>query len=206
MPKSSQVQKKENSREIRPSLQLVEDISHRADEQGCRKLVTVTADEEGRLYAEGEKTYGLAVATSCLLQPITGDRVSAIVDGAQLIITDILSRQQTNAVMTLNSQQSSLRIMAPEIELHGERKLMLHSPSFMLLTRSSQWFADTLHQISRHLFVRSEHASRKVEQTDETRAKHIVQDAQQSLVMTSEIGSLKSSAVLKIDGGQVHVG
>lgn len=208
MSKSSPVQRQRKGygSETRPPLQLVGDISHREDEQGCRKLVTVAADEEGTLYAEGLDAYCLKVASSCLLQPMAGDRVSVIVDATQLIITDILSRQQANAVMTLGSQQANLRIIAPEIELYGERKLMLHAPSFTLLTRSSRWIADTLHQISRHLFVRSQHASRKVEQTDETRAKHIIQDAQQSLIMNSEIGSLKSSAVLKIDGGQVHVG
>ncbi|HGM5168711.1 TPA: DUF3540 domain-containing protein, partial [Serratia marcescens] len=52
----------------------------------------------------------------------------------------------------------------------------------------------------------SKHASRRVEETDEVLAKHIIQDARQSLVINSEIGSLKSSAVLKIDGGQIHMG
>ena len=61
-------------------------------------------------------------------------------------------------------------------------------------------------QISQRLFVRSKHASRRVEETDEVLAKHIIQDARQSLVINSEIGSLKSSAVLKIDGGQIHMG
>ncbi|MGP2741388.1 DUF3540 domain-containing protein, partial [Serratia nevei] len=82
----------------------------------------------------------------------------------------------------------------------------LRSPHFTLLTRSSRWVAETLHQISQRLFVRSKHASRRVEETDEVLAKHIIQDARQSLVINSEIGSLKSSAVLKIDGGQIHMG
>ena len=37
--------------------------------------------------------------------------------------------------------------------------------------------AETLHQISQRLFVRSKHASRRVEETDEVLAKHIIQDA-----------------------------
>ncbi|MGN7973005.1 DUF3540 domain-containing protein [Serratia sp. 22264] len=175
-------------------------------EQGSRKVVTLEADANGGLYVDGMRAYCLAVATSCLVRPLEGDRVCVIVDGTKLVITEILSRRQENTLMTLDSRCASLRIVAPEIELHGAKRLMLHSPDFTLLTRSSRWIADTLHQISQRLFVRSGYASRKVDQTDEVQAKHIVQDADQSFVMKSEIGSLKSSAVLKIDGGQVHVG
>lgn len=141
-----------------------------------------------------------------LVQPLAGDRVCVIVDGDKLVITEILSRQQANAVMTLDSRCANLRIVAPEIELQGGKRLTLRSPHFTLLTRSSRWVAETLHQISQRLFVRSKHASRRVEETDEVLAKHIIQDARQSLVINSEIGSLKSSAVLKIDGGQIHMG
>lgn len=174
--------------------------------QGSRKVVTLASDASGVLYIDGMRTYCLMVATSCLVQPLDGDRVCVIVDGGQLVITEILSRRQVNAAMTLDSCGARLRIVAPEIELHGSKRLTLRSPNFTLLTRSSRWIAETLHQVSQRLFVRSQHASRKVEQTDELQAKHIMQDARHSFVMKSEIGSLKSSAVLKIDGGQVHMG
>ncbi|AQT65930.1 type VI secretion-associated protein, TagC family [Serratia marcescens] len=175
-------------------------------EQGGRKVVTLAADANGGLYVDGMRAHSLAVATSCLVQPLAGDRVCVIVDGDKLVITEILSRQQANAVMTLDSRCANLRIVAPEIELQGGKRLTLRSPHFTLLTRSSRWVAETLHQISQRLFVRSKHASRRVEETDELLAKHIIQDARQSLVINSEIGSLKSSAVLKIDGGQIHMG
>lgn len=171
-----------------------------------RKVVTLAADANGGLYVDGMRAHCLAVATSCLVQPLAGDRVCVIVDGDKLVITEILSRQQANAVMTLDSRCANLRIVAPEIELQGGKRLTLRSPHFTLLTRSSRWVAETLHQISQRLFVRSKHASRRVEETDEVLAKHIIQDARQSLVINSEIGSLKSSAVLKIDGGQIHMG
>ncbi|EMH4929499.1 DUF3540 domain-containing protein [Serratia ureilytica] len=175
-------------------------------EQGGRKVVTLAADANGSLYVDGMRAHCLAVATSCLVQPLAGDRVCVIADGDKLVITEILSRQQANAVMTLDSRCANLRIVAPEIELQGRKRLTLRSPHFTLLTRSSRWVAETLHQISQRLFVRSKHASRRVEETDEVLAKHIIQDARQSLVINSEIGSLKSSAVLKIDGGQIHMG
>lgn len=175
-------------------------------EQGSRVVVDVQAHASGQLYVNDMPAYGLTVATSCLVQPLAGDRVYGVVDGQHLVITAILSRQQADAVMTLDSRCASLRIVAPQIEIEGSQRLTFHSPNFTLLTRSSRWVADTLHQVSKRLFIRTQHASRKVEQTDETQAKHIVQDAEQSFVIKSEIASLKASAVLKIDGGQVHVG
>ena len=173
---------------------------------GSRRVFTLQADTAGNLYAEGARTFSLTVATSCLVQPLAGDRVCVIFDGALLVITEILSRREMGAALTLTGGGSALRIVAPEIEMHGTRKIKLQSLDFTLLTRSGRWVSDTLQQISRRLFVRSGHASRRIEQTDEVQAKHIVQDAEQSLVIKSEIGSLNASAVLKIDGGQIHVG
>ena len=170
-----------------------------------RKVVTLAADANGGLYVDGMRAH-CGGRHQLPVQPLAGDRVCVIVDGDKLVITEILSRQQANAVMTLDSRCANLRIVAPEIELQGGKRLTLRSPHFTLLTRSSRWVAETLHQISQRLFVRSKHASRRVEETDEVLAKHIIQDARQSLVINSEIGSLKSSAVLKIDGGQIHMG
>lgn len=175
-------------------------------EQGSRHIVTVSAEAAGRLYVESLQHYRLTIAVSCLVQPMAGDRVCVIADGRCLVITEILSRQQTDTAMTLECRSAHLRIVAPEIELHGRKRLTLKSPDFSLLTRSSRWVAKTLHQVSQCLFVRSQHASRQVEGTDTLQARHIRQEAQQSLVMQGEMASLKASAVLKIDGGQVHVG
>ena len=109
-------------------------------------MVTLAADANGGLYVDGMRAHCLAVATSCLVQPLAGDRVCVIVDGDKLVITEILSRQQANAVMTLDSRCANLRIVAPEIELQGGKRLTLRSPHFTLLTRSSRWVAETLHK------------------------------------------------------------
>lgn len=177
-----------------------------APEQGSCVVVDVQAHANGQLYVVDMPAYGLKVATSCLVQPLAGDRVYGVVDGQHFVITAILFRQQADAVMTLDSRCANLRIVAPEIEIEGSRRLTFRSSDFTLLTRSCRWVADTLHQVSKRLFVLTQHASRKVEQTDETQAKHILQEARGSYVMKGEIASLKASAVLKIDGGQVHVG
>ncbi|HFI5335096.1 TPA: DUF3540 domain-containing protein [Serratia liquefaciens] len=186
------------------SLQLIN--KNLLTEQPVRKVVILVADANGVLYVDNMEAYSLVVATSCLVQPLAGDRVCVVVDGSLVVITDILFRQQENEIITLGDHRATLRIVASEIELCGGKRLTINTPELTLLARSSRWIAETLQQISQRLFVRSQHASRQIAQTDEVMAKHIVQDAQQSFVMKSEIGSLKSSSVLKIDGGQVHVG
>ena len=125
-------------------------------------MVTLAADANGGLYVDGMRAH-CGGRHQLLVQPLAGDRVCVIVDGDKLVITEILSRQQANAVMTLDSRCANLRIVAPEIELQGGKRLTLRSPHFTLLTRSSRWVAETLHQISQRLFVRSKHASRRVE-------------------------------------------
>lgn len=171
-----------------------------------RQLATVAADVHGRLYLEGQPSARLKVAVSCLVQPLAGDRVCVIEDDGALIVTEILARRQPDAVVTLGSRRAALRIEAPELELRGARRLTLRSPQLTLLTRSGRWIAHTLQHLSRHLFVRAQHAHRQVEHTDRLQAKHVVQEAQQSLLIKSETGALHASAVLKIDGGQIHMG
>ena len=168
-------------------------------------MVTLAADANGGLYVDGMRAHCSAVATSCPVQPLAGDRVCVIVDGDKLVITEILSRQQANAVMTLDSRCANLRIVAPEIELQGGKRLTLRSPHFTLLTRSSRWVAETLHQISTPVCAQQ---ARKPAGGGNRRG---AGEAHHSgcptiLVINSEIGSLKSSAVLKIDGGQIHMG
>ncbi|HGM5910951.1 TPA: DUF3540 domain-containing protein, partial [Serratia marcescens] len=54
-------------------------------EQGGRKVVTLAADANGGLYVDGMRAHCLAVATSCLVQPLAGDRVCVIADGDKLV-------------------------------------------------------------------------------------------------------------------------
>ena len=169
-------------------------------------MVTLAADANGGLYVDGMRAHCLAVATSCLVQPLAGDRVCVIVDGDKLVITEILSRQQANAVMTLDSRCANLRIVAPEIELQGGKRLTLRSPHFTLLTRSSRWSRrNAAPNLSTPVCAQQ---ARKPAGGGNRRgageAHH--SGCRQSLVINSEIGSLKSSAVLKIDGGQIHMG
>lgn len=175
-------------------------------QSGLQVITEIHEDADGRCYLSGYAWLDLQVATSCLVQPMVGDRVSAIVDQQHLYITAVLSRKAQKVPLVLNSGETPLHIMASTMELHSSERMGIYTPHFSLITRTTQWLAETMHQISQRLFVRAQHAHRQVENTDTVQAKHINQEAGQSYVMDSEIASLNAKAVLKIDGGQVHMG
>ncbi|MBW7984126.1 DUF3540 domain-containing protein [Enterobacillus tribolii] len=147
-----------------------------------------------------------SVAPSCLLAPQTGDVVSAVINDGQIFVTAVLQRQHATSPLVLNSDGAPLHIVAPSLTLKATERVEIQTESLSLLSRTSQWVTDTLHQVAQSLFVRAGNAHRKVTFADEVEARHISQNAEQSLVLNSRIGSINSSAVLKLDGGQVHMG
>lgn len=175
-------------------------------EHGSCKIINLASHEDGKLYADNMEDYDVKIATSCLVQPLAGDRVYAVIDKMDLVVTSILSRSHDDDTLKLNGQGRKLYLNAPEIRIQAEENLTLQTANFSLLTRSSKWISETIHQISQRLFVKSSYANRKIEQTDKSEAKHLMYEADQSLVMKSEVGSIQSTSVLKIDGAQIHMG
>lgn len=166
----------------------------------------VAKDGNGRLFLRQQPALTLCTAASCLVQPQVGDLVSAVIHQQQVFVTAILQRQQAETPLVLNSGEVPMYFQAPAMEIHSTDRIAIHTRRFSLFTHTSMWVAKTLHQVADALFTRAKHAHRQVENTDEVHAKHISQQAEQSLIINSRIGSLNASAVLKIDGGQIHMG
>lgn len=160
---------------------------------------------EGR-YLDLYPLLPLIVAPSCLLAPQQGDVVSAIVHAQQIYVIAVLQRQCADAPLVLNGGDVALHLVAPSLMLRGAESVEIETHRLSLLTRTSRWVADTLHQVAQSLFVRAGNAHRKVEFADELEARHISQHAGQSMALNARMGSINASAVLKIDGGQVHMG
>lgn len=166
----------------------------------------VQINEDGHLCLQHHVELTLLTATSCLVQPQTGDLVSAVLCQRQAFVTAILQRLQPEAPLILSSGNVPLHLLAPALEIHSPERVEIHTGNFSLLARTTRWVAKTLHQVADTLLVRAKHAYRQVENTDQLQARHISQQAEQSLIINSQIGSLNASAVLRIDGGQIHMG
>ncbi|WP_049848857.1 DUF3540 domain-containing protein [Trabulsiella odontotermitis] len=178
-----------------------------AQESGPR-LITgrMCLDEQGIPCVEEYPHLPALVAASCLLAPVSGDVVSAVVNDGKLYVTAVLLREDSEAPLIFSGGNVPLHIVAPSLMLQGTDRVEIHTQQLSLLSRTSKWVSETLHQVTRSLFVRATNAHRKVEYTDEVEARHISQRAEHSLAVNARVGSINASAVLKIDGGQVHMG
>lgn len=166
----------------------------------------ITYADNGVVRLSGYENLLATNAASCLFLPELGDLVSAVIARQQIYITAILQRAIPDAPLVMDCGELPLHLVSRTLEIHSPESIEIHTAHFSLAARTSLWVAKTLHQVADSLFIRAKQASREVENTDDVHARHINQHADQSLVMNSRIGSLNASAVLKIDGGQVHVG
>lgn len=170
------------------------------------RLATLEADKTGLLYIAGYRHRVLKIAVSCLTQPEVGDRVRFIEAGDELIVLDLLSCADTGRCLTLSSQQANLKIYAQQLAIEARDTLSLSSDHLSVVSRTCRWLADCLQQCARFLHQRAVHAERRVEQCDTVLAKHLVQTAEQSYRLESKLAAINASAVLKIDGAQIHMG
>ncbi|CNI23940.1 DUF3540 domain-containing protein [Yersinia pekkanenii] len=166
----------------------------------------VSSIDNGSVLLHGYETLPVTNAASCLFLPEIGDQVSAVIDQQKIYITAILYRATPDSPLVMNSGDIPLHLVTTALEIHSPERIEIHTGHFSLMARTSLWVATTMHQVADSLFVRAKQASREVENTDEIHARHINQQADQSLIINSRIGSLNATSVLKIDGGQVHMG
>jgi Protein of unknown function (DUF3540) len=175
---------------------------------GLPQMITanVSSANNASVLLRGYESLPVTNAASCLFRPEVGDLVSAVIDQQQIYITAILHRATPDSPLVMNSGNVPLHLVTTALEIHSPERIEIHTRHFSLITRTTLWAAKIMHQVADSLFVRAKQASREVENTDDIHARHIHQHADQSLIINSRIGSLNASAVLKIDGGQVHMG
>ncbi|HEY3987239.1 DUF3540 domain-containing protein [Cedecea sp.] len=172
-----------------------------------RILVTIESAQDGELVVKAFPRHKIKNAWRCQSRLAEGDRVEAIIDGDILYVTDIIFSASMNQTLMLGGKQyKKIILQAAEIEITGSKHIHCTAPDISLTSRISTLVSDTIHQATKLFFFRARHSYRQTEQSDITRARHIIHDAQQSYSLSSEIGSIKSSAVLKINGNQIHMG
>lgn len=180
-------------------------LSPHASESVAR-LATLQADRRGQLFIDGYRHLALTVATSCLVQPLAGDRVRFTEDGGAAVILDVLSCADTGRCLVLSSRHPAMKICAPALSVEGSHSLSLTSARLSITSRTCRWVAGHLQQYARFLRQHCVRSERQVEQEDSVLAKHIVRSATQSYRLESKLAAIHASAVLKIDGTQIHVG
>lgn len=172
---------------------------------GTQVIADIRLDVHGRLYLASYAAYELQVATSCLLQPQEGDRIRAIVDQKKLFVTDILSRKQPGPLV-INSEENELHIQAAGLTLNGGHQLDMYAEKITLRSKVAKWVAEQMNQLAKRWFVQTDDAYRKIKFSENVEAKNISHQAEERLAIKGQLTSVSGSAVVKVDGSQIHMG
>ncbi|MCV2509413.1 MAG: hypothetical protein N4Q32_03115, partial [Neisseriaceae bacterium] len=77
----------------------------------------ICLDVENKLFLDDYPEYPVEIATSYLILPDEGDKVSAIFDGQVMFVVFILEKSKKEEVVTLDFKKNNLKIVAPNIEM-----------------------------------------------------------------------------------------
>jgi hypothetical protein len=174
--------------------------------EGDVLVADLRTDDTGAPRLEGWCDVDVDVAVSCLVQPCLGDRVRVLVHEGRFFVTDILLRTDALAPLVIGDERKNLELRANDLQLESRGELSLRSSSLSLFSGAAVWVADSLRQVARTLCIEAGNAHRQVEHVDSVSARHVVSTATQSTTLRGRVGSIQADAVLRIDGGQVHMG
>lgn len=173
---------------------------------GESRIATLSVNVNGQLILSDEPQATVQRAVSCLIAPVPGDRVRIVADAGEYWITDVLTCADKQRALTLESSHPRLCIQAHQLAISAHNSLSLEAPSLSLLSRTGQWMAEKMFQVAELLQIRSRNAERLISESDRVNASHIQHQASSSYRVDSELTAMNGRTVLKIDGGQVHVG
>ncbi|WP_261435521.1 DUF3540 domain-containing protein [Serratia ficaria] len=172
---------------------------------GTQVIADIKLDVHGCLYLASYAAYELQVATSCLLKPREGDRIRAIVDQKKLFVTDILFRKQPGPLV-INGGASELHIQAAGLTLDGGRRIDIYAERISLRSKVAKWISEQMNQVAKRWFVQADDAYRKIKFNEDVEAKNINHQAEDMLAIKGRLTSVSGSAVVKVDGSQIHMG
>ena len=172
-------------------------------------------------------------AASCLLEPVVGDRVWFVVEegvaGQQCAwVTAILEREAGEAPARLSVEGTSeLRVDAPKLTLRAATRLDLQADELRVRGRLAQVLLDECSSVVRTVFTHarkvtivstlietlaerisahSQTSQRTVEHIDQVKAGTIDYTAVHSARVAAEHALISGAEIVKVDGGQIHLG
>ncbi len=159
---------------------------------GSSYMTRIRRAEQG-WQIEGDASLPVRVAVSCLVAPLDGDQVLVAVLNGVCYVLAVLERewQQGNRI-DIDLGGGELHLKAANVVVEVERNLDLQAENFRLNAELSVQNAST--QVV------------NVSGVSMLNASSIALDGKQSLTMHTRLGAIQASALLKIDGTQMHFG
>ncbi|MCA9684014.1 MAG: DUF3540 domain-containing protein [Myxococcales bacterium] len=195
---------------------------------------TVVALEDGRwsLTRDGQR-FDAGRAASCLLAPALGDKVWFVAEGDSAYVLAVLERAgEGPATLHIDGDaelraEGRLTVSGTELELRGEQQLGLQADELRVRGRLGKLLLDEGSMVLRSLFTHvgkstfvakvierfserfSSHSKtslRSVDEIDQVQAGNIDYRAEEAMQVTARHAMIKGGELVKVDGGQIHLG
>lgn len=159
---------------------------------GASYMTKIRRGEQG-WQLESDCTSPVRVAVSCLVEPLDGDQVLVTgINGVWYVLAVLERDWQQGKRIDVDLGGGELHLKAANIVVEVERNLDLQAENFRLNAELSVQNAST--QVV------------NVSGVSMLNATSIAFDGKQSLTMHTRLGAIQASALLKIDGTQMHFG
>lgn len=192
--------------------------------------------EDGIMVDDGGRTRLVRQATSCLIEPELGDLVLLAVPandpgGYLLAVLEREGKQATIAAagdLVITAPRGRVSVAASEgVELATPKQLGVRADELHVQARSGRVFLDECAAIVRSMFAsltklthvgevlellvdrvtqRSKHSVRAIEGLDHTQAQNVDLQAHNLVRVRADQTVINGSEVVKVDGGQIHLG
>jgi hypothetical protein len=151
----------------------------------------VVRNEHGLALA-GEPGGSLRVAVSCLVEPQEGDLVLVVGSAGRWYVLAVLERDWEAGQVTIDLGRNTLHIKAKELRLEAENTLGLAAVNLRVDCELS--VQNTSTQVI------------NVSGSSLLNANAVAIESRQSYSVQTQLGVIQASALLKVDGAQLHFG
>ncbi|MFO7564010.1 MAG: DUF3540 domain-containing protein [Enhygromyxa sp.] len=207
-------------------LHRINDISLATPRQGSATILEV--HEQSYVLSEGSGARPLTArrAASCLLEPAVGDRVWFVVEPQRCFVIAVLERDAEDRPAQL-SVEGEAELRADRLTIHAREHLNLRSEELQVRGRIAKVVLGECSTVLRTLFTHASKATfvgkhletlaeritahsktsqRSVEQLDQVKAGTIDYRATSSAQIGAEHALITGAELVKVEGGQIHLG
>ncbi|GAA5164919.1 DUF3540 domain-containing protein [Viridibacterium curvum] len=174
-------------------------------------------------------------AASCLIAPNVGDTVLLVSDGSCAWILAVLERLDKSALRIESEHDIAIHSSAGKLSLQGAHGLSVRSDTALDLSADTlhlqaregnvlveqlswlgksalahlgriEWVGNLLEAVSERMRITTRHSLREVEELDQVRAGTMDQRVEGTCTIRAENTIVTARELVKLDGGQVHLG
>ncbi|QRN40872.1 MAG: DUF3540 domain-containing protein [Neisseriaceae bacterium] len=166
----------------------------------------VDLDVENKFFLNDYPEYPVEIATSCLVSPSKGDKVSAIFDGQVMFIVFILERSEGDKVVTLDFKKYDLKLTASNVEMLVDNRVIFDTHEYIMRAEKTEFYSSLSKYVYNEMYTVAYNSYKEVKNSEEIKSKNFFIKVSQTYTLRNKVGFIQSDALLKIDGGQVHMG